>query len=359
MADVKKKSGKKPDKKGDKKAEAPASKTGHDVMWELVGFFLAIVILISAVTRFPVLDYLIASPNNGNSSTDQAVSGDYSFWDNLINNKGDVSLLGTGDLFLGKEIKDKGLTQVRREPGGSVIGLQKRGEVAKIVDGPIVAYGVRWWMADYSNPPSGWVDEQDITTKFFSYYVVNFFPIMWDYIKLIGWILSAFLILIIIYYFIKESNVPIYDDEEIQTEDLNQISISSVMPINTKEAPPLNLPVGLGAEDYVPEEKENTRWNHIELLLKSHNSSDWRQAVIEADVMLEDMLDKMGYPGVSIGDKLKNIEEGDFTTLDKAWEAHKVRNRIAHDGGEYKLPYDEVARVIGLYYDVFKEFYWV
>ena len=97
----------------------------------------------------------------------------------------------------------------------------------------------------------------------------------------------------------------------------------------------------------------------MELLLKSHNSSDWRQAIIEADVMLDDMLDKMGYPGVSIGDKLKNIEESDFETLDKAWEAHKVRNRIAHDGGEYKLSYDEVARVIGLYHDVFREFYWI
>lgn len=353
MAEVKK-----TDKKPDKKAEAPASKTGHDVMWELVGFFLAIVILISAVTSFSVLDFLTGTPSNGNPSTTQVVSGDYSFWDRLINKNGDIALLPTGVLSLGTEVKNKGLTQIRREPGGSVIGLQKRGEVAKVVDGPISSYGTNWWMVDYNNPPSGWVDEKDITTKVFLYYVVNFFPILWDYIKLISWILSALFILAIIYFGIKEFSVPLYDSEEVNGNSKVKPIEPSLTLTKTKDAP-ANLPIGLDAGEYVEPQEENTRWNHVELLLKSHNSSDWRQAIIEADVMLEDMLDKMGYPGVSIGDKLKNIEESDFNTLDKAWEAHKVRNRIAHDGGEYKLPYDEVARVIGLYYDVFKEFYWV
>ena len=348
MADDKKK----PDKKKPdaKKPDAPASKTGHDAMWELVGFFLAIAILLTAVSNFSIVDYL--STPSSNQVSNQAPQADYSFWTRLFDKSGNLTILPTGNLSLGTNVKDKGLTQVRREPGGSVIGLQQRGEVAKLSDGPITAYGERWWMADYSNTPSGWVNEKDITSDYFLYYVVNFFPILWDYIRTIGWISSALFLLAIVYFGIKELGVPLYDSIQKSESVKPELSVS---PLTKTKTPPINLPIG----DYVEPAEGNIRWNHVELLLKSHNSSDWRQAIIEADVILENMLDKMGYPGVSIGDKLKNVQDGDFQTIDKAWEAHKVRNRIAHDGGEYKLPYDEVKRVVGLYHDVFKEFYWV
>lgn len=346
---------KKPDKKPDKKPEAPAAKNGHDVLWEFVGFFIAVSILVSAVTQFSIFNFFATqSTNDGGQNSNQVISGDYSFWNTLVGKANGAAFPSAGNLTSGVDVISKGLIQVRREPGGSVIGLQKRGAVAKVADGPISAYGERWWMADYENPPSGWVNEKDITTKFFWYYVVNFFPILWGYLKIIGWILSAFFAFVIIYIAIKEMSAPLYD-EESQDSTSDEKTFTTNGPLTKTQTPPTNLPIG----EYVEQPEENIRWKHVELLLKSHNSSDWRQAIIEADVMLEDMLDKMGYPGVSIGDKLKNIEESDFDTLDKAWEAHKVRNRIAHDGSEYKLPYDEVVRVVNLYHDVFKEFYWV
>jgi hypothetical protein len=348
MADDKKKSDK-------KKPEAPPSKTGHDALWEIVGFFIAASILISALTQFPVFNFFATpSTTDGTQNKNQVISGDFSFWNNLIGNVDGGSFPSAGNLTLGTDVISKGIVQIRREPGGSVIGLQSRGTMAKIVDGPISAYGTRWWMVDYENPPSGWTDEKDLTTKFFLYYVVNFFPILWGYIKIIGWILSGFFGLTIIYIAIREMFVPVYDETSPAVSS-SEKAISVPSALTTTQTPPLNLPTG----EYAESPEENIRWKRIELLLKSHNSSDWRQAIIEADVMLEDMLDKMGYPGVSIGDKLKNIEESDFETLDKAWEAHKVRNRIAHDGSGHKLPYDEASRVIGLYQDVFKEFYWI
>ncbi len=346
---------KKPDKKPDKKPEAPPSKTGHDVLWEIVGFFFAAMILSSALTQFSLFNFFATPTQTGDTqNTEQVIPGDYSFWNKLIGKSDGGSFPSAGNLSVGTDVISKGLIQVRREPGGSVIGLQKRATMAKLIDGPISAYGSRWWMADYENPPSGWVDERDITNRFFWFYVVNFFPILWDYIKIIGLALSAIFGLSIIYIAIREMSIPDYDSApsgEKESEKFNPVSKS----LTTTKTPPTNLPTG----EYIESPEENIRWKHVELLLQSHNSSDWRQAIIEADVMLEDMLDKMGYPGVSIGDKLKNIEEGDFQTLDKAWEAHKVRNRIAHDGGDYKLTHDEVVRIIGLYHDVFKDFYWV
>ena len=80
---------------------------------------------------------------------------------------------------------------------------------------------------------------------------------------------------------------------------------------------------------------------------------------MEADIMLEEMLNKMGYKGNGIGEMLKQIEESDFITLNKAWEAHKVRNNIAHRGGDQVLSKDEAERVVGLYKKVFEEFYYI
>jgi len=56
-----------------------------------------------------------------------------------------------------------------------------------------------------------------------------------------------------------------------------------------------------------------------------------------------------------LGDKMKKIDRSDFLTLDDAWEAHKVRNRIAHEPG-FEISQHEARRVIGLFKKVFDEF---
>jgi hypothetical protein len=103
----------------------------------------------------------------------------------------------------------------------------------------------------------------------------------------------------------------------------------------------------------------NRRWSRIVDHLNSENESDWRLAVLEADLILEDMLEKIGYPGATIGDKLKGIERSDFNTIDQAWEAHRTRNLIAHEGGDFRITNREARRVVGLYEQVFKEFHFI
>jgi hypothetical protein len=104
---------------------------------------------------------------------------------------------------------------------------------------------------------------------------------------------------------------------------------------------------------------KNERWERVQKLIRSHTASDWKQAIIEADIMLDEMLNKMGYQGNSIGERLKQIEESDFVTLNKAWEAHKVRNNIAHQGGDYIVSKTEAERIIKLFEKVFEEFYYI
>lgn len=100
----------------------------------------------------------------------------------------------------------------------------------------------------------------------------------------------------------------------------------------------------------------NPRWRHIAALRDSDQPSDWRTAIIEADIMLDDMLTKQGYDGMGVAEKLKQVEPSDFNTLDDAWEAHKVRNQIAHEGSAFQLPEELARRTLARYENVFREF---
>ncbi len=79
-------------------------------------------------------------------------------------------------------------------------------------------------------------------------------------------------------------------------------------------------------------EKVNVRWQNILAHFASENPNDWRAAILDADNMLDELVTSLGYTGSSLGEKLTSIRVNDFPTLQSAWEAHKVRNMIAHEG---------------------------
>ncbi len=113
-------------------------------------------------------------------------------------------------------------------------------------------------------------------------------------------------------------------------------------------------------EFYAPvdvKEKEatqhKTQWQIILDHAGSENPAEWKIAIIEADNILDNILKEIGYEGETLGDRLKSA--GDSESVQQAWEAHKVRNAIAHEGG-VELTQREAKRVIGLYESVFKRF---
>ncbi len=103
----------------------------------------------------------------------------------------------------------------------------------------------------------------------------------------------------------------------------------------------------------------NRKWKMVQDHINGENPAEWRLAILESDVMLEEMLDSMSYRGETLADKLKSIEKSDFRTIDLAWEAHKIRNAIAHEGSDFLITKREAQRIIGLYEKVFKEFYYI
>jgi hypothetical protein len=49
------------------------------------------------------------------------------------------------------------------------------------------------------------------------------------------------------------------------------------------------------------------------------------------------------------------VQPGEMKSLNEAWEAHKYRNRLAHDVG-FVVGEHEAKRIISFYEKVFREF---
>ncbi|MBI2482050.1 MAG: hypothetical protein HYV76_00560 [Candidatus Vogelbacteria bacterium] len=97
------------------------------------------------------------------------------------------------------------------------------------------------------------------------------------------------------------------------------------------------------------------QFERVMKFIDSDNPSDWKLAIIEADTILDALVARMNYPGENLGERLKAIEASDFLTLNQAWEAHKVRNQIAHEPN-HQLNKREARATIELYKQVFQEF---
>ena len=103
----------------------------------------------------------------------------------------------------------------------------------------------------------------------------------------------------------------------------------------------------------------NPKWQHIESLIESDNENDWRQAVLEADIMLDELLGHIGYRGQTVADKLQSVDSADMQSLEDAWQAHKTRNKVAHQGSDFKLDRNTFMDTMNQFKRVFNEFHYI
>jgi hypothetical protein len=157
--------------------------------------------------------------------------------------------------------------------------------------------------------------------------------LFWDGFKIASTIISLLLLTGIVYSYIRLSQFRKEEQEE------------------------LDKMTGAAAHGETVEHRRDDRWDKVIEYVNSESPNDWRQAIIEADSILDDIVSRAGYPGETLGEKMRGIEKSDFNTIREAWEAHVVRNKIAHQGSQFQLSRREALRVVDLYKKVFEEFY--
>lgn len=239
----------------------------------------------------------------------------------------DGSAFNPGDTPVGSSVQSKRKASIY-DDAGEKIGTQKTNREGVVERGPIWRDGERYWYVDFEGGPDGWIAERDISS-----YVP---PGLWKRLLTFGMKVAVVLLWITAGIFLLMITVVVIRTNGVAAE-LN----ASVTPVKVEDV-------------LVPQ--KNRTWERVMQLSESDNPAEWKLAIIEADTMLDRMLSGMGYHGETVGERLKSIERSDFTSLDDAWEAHKVRNRIAHEGGDFLITGRETRRVILMYKRVFEEF---
>jgi hypothetical protein len=89
-------------------------------------------------------------------------------------------------------------------------------------------------------------------------------------------------------------------------------------------------------------------WRRIEEQFYRGGESDLKVAILEADKLLNDALREAGIMGIQLGDRLKKTTTGQVPNLNELWQAHKLRNQIAHEPN-FKLKRDLAERALGIY----------
>jgi hypothetical protein len=89
-------------------------------------------------------------------------------------------------------------------------------------------------------------------------------------------------------------------------------------------------------------------WRRIEEQFYRGGESDLKVAILEADKLLNDALREAGIMGIQLGDRLKKTNTGQVPNLNELWQAHKLRNQIAHEPN-FKLKRDLAERALGIY----------
>ena len=89
-------------------------------------------------------------------------------------------------------------------------------------------------------------------------------------------------------------------------------------------------------------------WKKIQERLKTEQEPEWKLAVIEADNLLDKVLQKMGYGGESLDDRLKSLTSATLPNIDQLFEAHKVCRSINLDP-DYRLTKEEAERLTAVY----------
>jgi len=191
------------------------------------------------------------------------------------------------------------------------------------------------------NIPEPIFEPQSLNIEFFfeKFYIIlkalfNFIthPQLWSVLGTISIIASIVFLAIIIFSLVRLREIQLNDKREISHK------INEAMMLEQER-----------------NRSQNPRWHNVLSLTESPNESDWRMAIMEADSILEELLKEKGVPGDTVAELLEAARSNGYPHIQDVWDAHLIRNQIAHQGTDFPVSQIESRRVIKLYQNFFEE----
>ena len=98
----------------------------------------------------------------------------------------------------------------------------------------------------------------------------------------------------------------------------------------------------LGARKFIKQ------WNKIKHRLEIGLESENKLAIIEADSIFNDVLERMGFVEETFEARIKHLTSDLLPNIEEILEAHKVRNNIVYDPN-YQITLDDAKKIILIY----------
>ncbi len=96
------------------------------------------------------------------------------------------------------------------------------------------------------------------------------------------------------------------------------------------------------------------RWKGVRAALAQGTREGMRSAILEADSIVDNILKDAGVGGQTMADRLEKLSAKKFTSQKGLWQAHRVRNEVAH-APDFELSLAMAQRAIGQYEAFLKE----
>ncbi len=100
-------------------------------------------------------------------------------------------------------------------------------------------------------------------------------------------------------------------------------------------------------------EHAHEAWQRIEEHFFKGSENDLKVAIMDADKLLNEALREAGITGSHLGDRLKKAHPGQIPNLQELWQAHKLRNQIAHEPN-FKLKRDLAEKALSIYQEAMR-----
>lgn len=100
--------------------------------------------------------------------------------------------------------------------------------------------------------------------------------------------------------------------------------------------------------------KIQKKWNGILLGVGTGESVMMKNAINDADKMLEEVLRERGFAGKTMDDRLKQVDESKMGNIKEVWQAHRISERIKKDPS-LAITQNEAWNIIHIYGQTLKD----
>ncbi len=96
-------------------------------------------------------------------------------------------------------------------------------------------------------------------------------------------------------------------------------------------------------------------WKKVINLIHSGDENSYKKAILAADKLLDEILERSGWVGDDLGDKISQIKTVQMPDIDKLMASHKIAEKIQEDH-DFKITYEETIKALTIYEKLFRDF---